>query len=338
MRSTLTLLAALPLTGCNLFRSAYIETTCEDLPGQCGTVDTEPGPDDTFDTAPWIPPPPSSLGVVLGSLVDGQIWLRALLPDGVIAKEAHFDASDLRTGPVEYDPVEDRLFLWDDAAATLWMIGGEGDVRSVGDVDAAIGRVHDLQMFEGALYLVSDKAIWRWTPDADALERLATTSSFYLLCGIFPSSQAGSLSVVDLGADDAPDLYRVDPSSAASVLVYADFDSEPGRTASGFQGPSSKPHVCSSVGAIYSVEDLQSGNRAPLVLADQDAMTAEFGVGLAEETTDCAWDAGAERFLIHSLTVGVLALDAWGHFVVLARPGEAEEFIRASFFVPLETE
>lgn len=250
MRSTLTLLAALPLAGCDLFRSAAIPTTCDDLPGKCGTVDTDPGPDDTYDTSPWDPPPPNTLGVVLCSLTGDEIWLRAVLPGGELAKEARFDASGLRPAAVAYDPGEDRLFLWDDGAEVLWLVSG-GEVVSIGDTSSgdAVGQVYDMQLFEGALYLVSEAALWRWSPDADALDRLATTTTFHMLRGVFPAF-ADNLFLLDLGADDAPDLYRVTASTAESRLSFEDFDSETGRAVRGFLGPSSKPHVCSSVGAV----------------------------------------------------------------------------------------
>jgi hypothetical protein len=273
--------------------------------------------------------------VLLCSLADDGIWLRAVLSDGAIVREAHFPDADFRPGPVEYDPVEQRLFLWDDGAAVLWVIDAGGEVRSYDAAGAAVGQIYDAQMFEGALYLASDTAVWRWAAGAGALERLATTTIFHALRGVFPSSQAGSLSVIDLGSDDAPDLYRIDPESAGSVLVYQNFDTEPGRVVRGFSGPEQQPHVCSGVGAIYSVADLQGGDHAPLVFPDQDALAAEYeGIEIATETTDCAWDAGTGRFLIHSRAVGVLVLDAWGHFEVVARPQGGEEFIRGSFFLP----
>lgn len=338
MRPTLMLLA-LPLlaAGCNLFRSALIERTCEDLPGGCDGIDSEP-PDDTWDSGPWIPENPWTLGMVLLSIQDDELWLRAMDPVGEMWAEFR-TASDaaLRPGPVEYDPATNRLFFWDNAAQVLWVVA-DGVPATYGPVlteDQVVGEMYDATFFEGALYLVSDTALWRFSEGTGLVEAMALGDPFQLLTSVFPAF-VDNLYLLDQGGDGQPDLHRVTVSTVTDRLANEDFDETSGRAHRGFLGPENKPHVCSDVGAVYAIETLQTGDNAPLAFPDQDELAALFGgAELALETSDCAWDEGAQRFLVHSRALGVLAVDTWGHVEPRAVPASGEAFIRGSFSTPL---
>jgi hypothetical protein len=322
------------LAGCNLFRSGRIGQTCEDLPGGCDGPDSEP-PDDTVDSAPYVPEPDSSLGVALASLSGGTLWVRALDAAGAVLQEASATVPDTwRAGPVAFDAENGRLLTFDNGSMELWTFdasGAESRMPLAEDV-TGVGTVYDMALVDGALFLVTDTVLWRLQPDAGAIEAFLAASGFRYVRGVFPASD-DNLYVLDLGGDGQPDLFRVTISTVESRLSFEDYDDGQGRTGRGFRGVDNEPFVCSGVGAVYQVSVLQGGDRYPAAFANQDELADLYeGAIYAEETTDCAWDPVTGRFALHSARLGVLAVDAWGHVLPLYRPEGDEQPLRGSFF------
>jgi len=330
MRS-LMLIAPLLLSGCNLFRSGLIEQTCEDLPRGCdGTIDTEI-PDDTDDTAPWVPDNPFTLGTVLASAQDAELQLRVFDADGQLIQDAALDASEVTgAGPVAYDPDQPRIMLFDNDVGVLFVVAdGATPVRV--SATAELGWVYDMVVVDSVLFLVSANAIWGYQPGGDSLELLGTIAGLAQIQGVF-SAFDDNLFLLNWASDNTPDLYRFTISTGENRLSYEGYDDGVGRSASGFQGPSAKPYVCSSVGGVYAVEDLQGGDHVPAAFPSQDLLVEAIGVELLSSVTDCDWDEGAERFLLHSADYGLMAMDEWGRVEPMMIPPTGEQFVRASFF------
>jgi hypothetical protein len=334
MRSLKLIAPLLLLSGCNLFRSGLIPQTCEDLPGSCGTIDTEPG-DDTGDTAPWVPDDPRTLGVAVVSSSDAEVRIQAWDASGELLQSATLDPSEAPSpGPVAYDPDQPRLLLWDNEAQVL-IIAADGSEPVRVAVDSTVtdgpGWIHDSILIDSVLYLVSDTAVWGHSPGDSAVQQLGSYSALAEVHSVFPAFE-DNLFLLNWSNDGTPDLYRYTISTAESRLSYEDYDDSFGRSASGFQGPADKPHVCSDVGGVYVVETLQSGERAPAAFPSQTELSELIGAQMLEGVTDCAWDEGAELFMLHSAEHGVFAMDAWGR---LERSHQAEaghRLLRGSFF------
>lgn len=341
MRSLMLLTPVLMLAGCNLFQSGTIAKTCEDLPAGCGGIDTDSPPDDTGDTGPWVPDNPYSQGMVVASVSGAQVQVRVFDTDRAIVQEAGFALSALTlAGPVAYDPVQPRILQWDNGSQQLFVAAeGSDNITVTVDTseDAELGYVYDAVLIDSALYLVTATAVWSYLPDASAITKLGSAASLVQVRGVFPAFE-DNLFLLNWNGTNQPDLYRFTISSAETRLSYEDFDDSLGRSASGFQGPDLKPYVCSSVGGVYSVEDLQSADRSPAAFPAQGDVEALFGVQVLSDVTDCGWDGGAERYLLHSLEYGVLVMDAWGRVDQAIAIEADEQFVRAAFYTPYEND
>ncbi len=336
MRSLMLVAPLLLMSGCNLFRSGLIDKTCEDLPLGCGgIIDTQPT-DDTGDSDPWVPENPYTTGMALAVASDGEIQLRVIDAQGQQIQGASLDSSEVSAaGPVAYDPIQPRVMLWDNGGQTLFVVAdGAQPVRVTVDTSEAaeLGWVNDAVVVDSVLYLVSATAIWSFLPGDSAIHKLGSAVGLTQIQGVFPAYD-DNLFLLNWGSDDAPDLYRYTISTAENRLSYEAFDDSLGRVAAGFQGPAAKPHVCSGVGGLYLVEDLQGGDHAPAAFPSQADLQALVGADLLAEVTDCGWDDGAERYLVHSAVHGVVAVDTWGRVDALVLPEPGEQFVRASFFV-----
>jgi len=327
------------LAGCNLFQSGLITQTCEDLPAGCdGTIDTDPPTDDTDDTAPYIPDNPFTTGTVVASARDGELQMRVFDRDGELIQGASLSA-DAVAGPVAYDPATSRLFLWDNGASQLFVIGADGEPTQVppSTTDGDVGMVFDAQVIETALYVSTANAVWVYQPDTSNLRKVGTVTGMVQVQSLFEAFD-DNLFLLNWGSDDTPDLYRFTISTGESRLSYEAFDDSLGRSASGFQGPVAKPWVCSSVGGFYAVEDLQGGDRAPSAFPDADDISDLLGVTVLSGVTDCEWDDNAERYLLHSKDHGVFTMDEWGRLEVLITPEANEGFVRGYFFDDPDTD
>jgi hypothetical protein len=337
MRSLMLLAPVLSLAGCNLFQSGLIAKTCEDVPAGCAGIDTDPGTDDTDDTAPWIPDDPFTKGMVVASVVGAQVQVRVFDADRATIQEAGFALSALTmAGPVAYDPVQPRILQWDNGSQQLFVAADGADTITVTvdtSEDAELGYVYDSVLIDSALYLVSATAVWSYLPDAGAITKLGSDSSLVQVRSVFPAFE-DNLFLLNWNASNQPDLYRHTISSAETRLSYEDFDDSLGRSAAGFQGPDLKPYVCSSVGGVYSVEDLEAADRSPAAFPAQGDVEGMLGVPILSGVTDCGWDDGAERYLLHSAEHGVLAMDAWGRVDLLLGLEADEQFVRAAFYTP----
>jgi hypothetical protein len=342
MRSLMLLAPTLLLAGCNLFRSGFIEQTCEDLPGGCGGIDTELPPDDTGDSDPYVPVSPYSLGVATAFVGADGVHLtavdeeRRLLQEGLIGAE-----HSVAPGPVAYDPLTQLLMVWDNASDSLWVVDAAGDLSQIPPdtaVGSEVGYVTDAALVDGSLYLVSGSGLWLYAPGATSVTLVEASSEGSLLHSVF-FAFADNLFLLDWGADGEPDLYRYTISEGSSRVSYEDFDDSLGRSSWGFQGASALPYVCSSVGGVYAIEALQSGDRAPAAYPNQDDLAELFG-GAAQlpGVTDCAWDPAAERYMLHSQAHGVVSMDAWGRLDAYMPPGPELQPLRADFFVPDPTD
>jgi hypothetical protein len=337
MRSLMLIAPMLMLAGCNLFQSGLIAKTCEDLPGGCGGIDTQP-PDDT-DTTPWVPEDPYTKGMVVASTSGSELVVRVYDVQGEVVQSASFDSAELSVaGPVAYDPVQPRILQWDNGSQQLFVVAdGSEPVRVVADSSAGdeLGWVYDSLLLDSALYLASATALWVYLPEASSITKLGSASGLVQVRSVFPA-YADNLFLLNWNAGAQPDLYRLTISTAETRLSYEDFDDSLGRAYTGFQGPAVKPYVCSSVGGVYSVEELEAADRSPAAFPAQADVEALFGVSILSGVTDCGWDPGAERYLLHSLDHGVLAMDAWGRLEQRFAPESGEQLVRAAFYDPFE--
>lgn len=328
------------LAGCNLFRSAEIPTTCEDLPGGCGGIDTEPQPDDTGDTAPYVYESPYTKGIALVTVGSDTVNLRAYGSDGELLTEAGLPLSDCGVpGPVAYDPAGPAFYLWDRGYELLWVWADGADPFSVkmeNEEDASTA-VQDLEVVDGVPYLVTPDGLWAYSAADQSLSKLGNNDAFYAVSSVFFAFE-DNVFLLDHGADEQPDIWRFTLSTGESRLFFEDFDASPGRAAQGFLGAENSPWVCSTVGGVYSAETLQGGDLSPAAFPNQDQL-AELcgGAVLLAEVTDCAYDAGAERYLLHSAIHGVLSMDAWGRLERL-HDADGETLARAYFFDPVEVD
>ncbi len=341
MRSLTIIASLLLLPGCNLFRSGQILQTCEDLPAGCDPViDTQPT-DDTGDTAPWFPEDPSTEGMVVVSKTDAEVLLRAF---GVSGEPlASFSLAPNQApgpGPVAYDPIQPRILMWDNSAGVLWVMADGAEPTSVApdtSDSTELGWVYDTVLVDSMLYLVGATSVWSYEPGADSITRLGSASGVAQIQSVFQAFEE-NLFLLNWGHDDSPDLYRFTVTSSESRLSYEAYDDSLGRSASGFQGPSIKPYVCSSVGSVYAVETLSGGDRSPAAFPDQGQLEGFIGTGLLSSVTDCGWDDGAERYLVHSADHGIFAMDEWGRVEPRLQPESGEQFVRAAFFTIEETD
>ncbi len=337
MRPTPALIAPLLLlAGCNLFRSADIPTTCEDLPGGCGGIDTHP-PDDTDDTAPWVPDNEFGMGMALATIAGDTVKVRAWGPDGVLLTEGGMPLDDIgEAGPVAYDPAGPDFYVWDHSGHRLWIWEGGNDPFSASLSEGSDAtNVRDLVVMDGTPYLVTANAIWSYNSAEQSIDELGSNDSLYSVSSVFVAYE-DNLFLLDGSADEQPDLYRFTVSSAESRLSYEDFDDGLGRASQGFKGPESKPYVCSPVGGMYSVESLQGGDQVPAAYPDQDQLAELFGgAEHLVDITECAWDDTAELYLLHSTIHGVISMDSWGR-LEQRYDGAGEELVSACFFDPVE--
>lgn len=335
MRSLKLVAPLLLMSGCNLFRSGHIEQTCEDLPRGCGgTIDTQPT-DDTGDSAPWVPDDPSTVGMALVSIVGDQVQLRVFDPAGALIQESVLGASEAPSpGPVAYDPIQPRIMLWDNSSQVLFVAADGSDPTSV-TVDtteeAELGWVYDTVVVGSVLYLVTATSVWTYLPEDTAIHKLGSATSLAQIQSVFPAFD-DNLFLLNWSADATPDLFRFTISTSESRLSYESFDDSLGRSSSGFQGPAAKPHVCSGVGGVYSVEDLQGDDRAPIAFPSSADLQDLVGITVLGGVTDCGWDDGAERFLLAS-PYGVFVMDEWGRVDATLLPEGDEQLVRAAFYM-----
>ncbi len=339
MRTLMLIAPALLLTGCNLFKSGLIEQTCEDLPDGCGGIDTQPG-DDTGDTAPWVPENPYSLGLVLGVKQGAQLALYAFDAERNGLLDAAIAVSQVdQPGPVAYDPEQPRLMLVDNGNQQLLVATEGGSFEPVPMQAVAVGedaKVNGLLMVDSGLYLSTTTTVLAYQPGDSQVARLASPSGVSSIQGLFPAYE-DNLFLLNWGQiDNQPDLYRFTISTTESRLSYEDFDDNLGRAVSGFVGPQAKPFVCSQLGGVYSVEDLQAGERGPAAFPDRDDLNDLIGVELLSGVSTCAWDDQAERYLVFSTEYGVFSMDAWGRVELLIAPGDDQGYFAAAFFTPVQ--
>jgi hypothetical protein len=335
MRSLMLVAPLLLLSGCNLFRSGLIPQTCEDLPRGCdGTIDTQPI-DDTGDTAPWIPEDPATSGVVLVSKTDDGVQLRARSPSGELLASAEIAAAQAPDpGPVVYDPDTNRILMWDNEVKKLFVLVEGTEAVKVGadpGLDVDPGFATDALVVDTEYFLVAGDQLWSYPQDAEFLTALPSNSAISDIRSVFPAYE-DNLFLLDWGSDGTPDLYRHTISTQESRLSYEDYDDSFGRSISGFRGPTEMPHVCSTVGGVYTVEVLQSDERTPAAFPLAADLEESLGVEMLSGVTDCGWDHGSEQFLLHSVDHGVLRMDPWGRVRRTLAPATDETLIRAAFF------
>ncbi|MCP4224336.1 MAG: hypothetical protein GY773_13420, partial [Actinomycetia bacterium] len=207
---------------------------------------------------------------------DAELQLRVFDADGQLIQGASLDASAVTgAGPVVYDPDLPRIMLFDNGGGVLFVVADGSDPTRV-TASAEVGWVYDMTVVDSVLYLVSANAIWAYQPGNDTLDLLGSVSGLGRIQSVFPAYD-DNLFMLNWASDDTPDLYRFTISTSESRLSYEGYDDGVGRSASGFHGPSAKPYVCSSVGGVYAVEDLQSGDHAPAAFPSQDILAEAIG-------------------------------------------------------------
>ncbi len=340
MRPKLSIATLLLLSGCKLLASGVIDETCEDLPGGCdGTVDTD-DTRDTEDTAPpYVPDNPFVLGLAVASETESEVSLRAFDTDFELLIEAVLPLQeDTSVGPVAYDHDQGALYGFDNGSRKLVTYSESAGLVLV-DISPEItdfdDDIVDMMVADGTLYLVGGSTLLKHeVGDGFVTEIEISNAAPQLVRSIFAPSSSSSVFLLDIGeAGQEPDLYRVDLDTQRGVRSYENFDDGQGRAQAGFYGLENLPYVCSELGAVYSVESLDAGDRVPLAMPLADEMIEHYGVDMALDVSDCSYDPIAERYLVFSRALGAINMDEYGHVLPHLAPDDGESFVRGYFFV-----
>ena len=296
------LLAALLLTGCQLFKSAAIDVSCDEL-ADCvpAEADTDTDTDADSDTDTDTEPPFTAADGLLVSSASATRGILSFLAAPELEVELEVDADASFAGPTTWSTPTARAWLA--TADTLIEIDPETD--AVRTWPLGIDLV-DISASEEGLWLADSTMVYSFDPDLGQALPIAEESWWTEITRLEPDPDGG-IWILDGGSTtDFPDLLRYDPSNGALGAIWEDFDASMTHSEGGlFAGPSGDPCVCAANGDIFTISELRAayvGGRAPSAEAIPD-------LGLTDVVA-CSYDEGLDGWIIATAENGLWVFTA----------------------------
>ena len=303
------IVSLLSLSGCHVFEVVDIpcasDEKCAHIGGDPDTdTDADTDIDTDVDTGPIVGP---SLGwIVSGTAASGDRVVAYDAAGSTLAAWTDLDGA----GPVAYDSATGEAVLLTDTATTRLLADGTAAAS-----DQAFTDARDVAFRDGTMLVTTSTNLYAY--DGTTLE----TAFEEPLTSLRGMALATDYAVAVDGDNETPDLYKWalgrDP-----IALYSDFDATDARVDTVFLGPDEEPYVCSSVGAIYKVSELDGGSDRPVA----------FYTGGATDISACAFDPGDDSWLLFSPALGVIRMDAQSRAEVVFEPPTAYTMVRAAFF------